>query len=338
MKPVKIRQTILCIATAFAVCATPSLADARELRLPADCALGTDCFLQQFPDMDAGPGAMDPWCGPATYDGHDGIDLRLRSLKDMASNVPVVAVADGTVLRVRDGQPDQLVVTQADRTAVAGIECGNGLVMRNDDRIETQYCHLKQGSLVVSPGQSVKKGETLGSIGASGLAQFPHVHLTVRQNGIKIDPDTGREVGAGCADPGSGVEPLWDAATATAIDKETTAIIDAGLAGGPLDHESLVIKGAPETPDTGSAALVGWAWLINLKKGDTIELKVMRADGSVFANTSAGPMDRAKASYSLFAGKRGAPAPGAYDVEVRVMRAGETVRRSQQTIRVKNPA
>ncbi len=330
------RLTVFSGAAALAL-SCGQMANAVELRLPAACALGTDCFLQQFPDMDAGAGAHDPWCGPATYDGHDGIDLRLRSLKDMASDVPVVAVADGTVLRARDGEPDHLVATEADRKAVAGIECGNGMVLRNADGFETQYCHLKQGSLAVSPGESVKKGDVLGSIGASGLAQFPHVHLTVRREGIKVDPDTGRKVGTGCIEPGAVVEPLWDAATAAEVDGQTTAIIDAGFASGPLDHDRLVIDGAPPPPNDKAPALVGWAWLINLQKGDTIHLEILRPDGSTFAKTSAGPMDRAKASYSLFAGKRGAPIKGPYQLKVSVIRDGAAVSQSEQTIRIEDP-
>jgi hypothetical protein len=40
-----------------------SAACALELGLPAQCIMGKDCFVQQYPDMDAGPGASDPFCG-----------------------------------------------------------------------------------------------------------------------------------------------------------------------------------------------------------------------------------------------------------------------------------
>ena len=58
--------------------------------------------MQQFPDLDPGANTVDAYCGSATYDGHDGLDLRVLSLVDVARGVPVLAMADGTVVGVRD--------------------------------------------------------------------------------------------------------------------------------------------------------------------------------------------------------------------------------------------
>ena len=122
-----------------------SAAFALELGLPAQCTIGKDCFVQQYPDMDAGPGASDPFCGSAAYDGHDGTDLRVLSMVDVARGVAVVAMADGTVLRSRDGEPDHLVATEADRVAVADKECGNGMIVDHGGGFEVQYCHHAPG-------------------------------------------------------------------------------------------------------------------------------------------------------------------------------------------------
>ena len=122
-----------------------SAACALELALPAQCIIGKDCFIQQYPDMDAGPGASDPFCGSSTYDGHDGIDLRIPSMADVARGVAVVAMADGTVLRSRDGEPDHLVTSEADRVAVADKECGNGMIVDHGGGFEVQYCHYAKG-------------------------------------------------------------------------------------------------------------------------------------------------------------------------------------------------
>ena len=132
-------------------------ASAIELGLPAQCTLGTDCFVQQYPDMDADAGVADPYCGSATYDGHDGTDLRIMSMADVARGVPVLAMADGTVLRARDGVPDHLVTSDADRAAVANQECGNGMIVELAEGFEVQYCHMRQGSLVVKPGDPVTR-------------------------------------------------------------------------------------------------------------------------------------------------------------------------------------
>ncbi len=59
-----------------------------RIGLPVACTIGEDCFVQQWPDMDGGPGAADPFCGMAAYDGHDGLDIRLRSMADVARASP----------------------------------------------------------------------------------------------------------------------------------------------------------------------------------------------------------------------------------------------------------
>ena len=64
-------------------------------------------------------------------------------------------------------------------------------------------------------------------------------------------------VGKACVEPGAVVEPLWDSATAAEIDGQTTAIVDAGFASGPLDHDRLVVEHAPPPPNDKAAALIG---------------------------------------------------------------------------------
>jgi murein DD-endopeptidase MepM/ murein hydrolase activator NlpD len=313
----------------LAICACAAVGEdgsSITLGLPVDCALNETCFVQQYPDMDPANGkVMDPWCGGATYDDHDGTDVRVRSLVDMEAGVPVIAAASGTVLRVRDGEPDRLVRTPQDRSAVSGRECGNGLVIEHGDGLQTQYCHLRNGSIIVRPGQEVAGGDTLGMIGASGLAQFPHVHLTVRRNGEEIDPTSGRSIAAGSCSisPGTDFEPLWDAAVAPQIGVVGAQLLDMGFAAGPVEHESLVREGAPPPPTRTSSAIVGWAWMINLNKGDQIRLRLDGPDGATLAENTTEPMDRHKATYSVFVGKRRTVVPGSYSLTAWLVRDGE---------------
>ena len=295
---------------------------ALELGLPAQCTIGKDCFVQQYPDMDAGPGASDPFCGSAAYDGHDGTDLRVLSMADVARGVPVLAMADGTVLRSRDGVPDHLVETEADRAAVADKECGNGMIVDHGGGFETQYCHLRQGSIVVKPGDAVKRGQKLGEIGASGLAQFPHVHVTVRRDGKAIDPATGHELSAGCLKSGETAQPVFAPEIVAALEKGEAQLIAFGLAGAPVDHTALSVSGPPSQATAASPAFVGWGWFINLRAGDRVVVRLFGPDGSEIAISRSDPMDRAKADYSAFAGKKGSPKPGAYTVSVAVERGG----------------
>jgi murein DD-endopeptidase MepM/ murein hydrolase activator NlpD len=140
-------------------------AAALELSLPIACTPGTDCFIYA--------------CGAETYDGHKGTDIRLRTTAEIAKRVGVLASAPGTVIGVRDGMADHLVRTDADREAVAALECGNGVRIDHGEGWITQYRHMRKGSIVVKKGDEVKPGAKLGEVGYSGQAAFAHVHIEV---------------------------------------------------------------------------------------------------------------------------------------------------------------
>ena len=297
-------------------------AAALELRLPAACSLGKDCFLQQFPDMKKGKGAVDPFCGVASYDDHDGVDLRILSMKDIERGVPVVAVADGEVLRGRDGMADRLIATDAQRKAIEPQACGNGVVMSHADGVETQYCHLRRGSIVVKPGQKLKAGDKIGEIGASGLVQFPHVHLTVRVDGKEVDPLTGNEVGTACVANPSDARPLFAASIMSAIKPDQPTVLGLGLSGAVVEFDRLVMEGAPESATSGDSARVAWAWLANMRPGDQLRIVLTGPDGQAIADNTTEPLDRSKAVYLSYAGKKGGPSPGVYRLEATVIRNG----------------
>jgi hypothetical protein len=320
----RMRFRTIGLALAGLACLAGSTA-AIELRLPAECKLGSECFLQQSPDMKAGPETADPFCGVATYDGHDGVDLRVLSMKDVARGVPVVAAADGEVLRGRDGVPDRLVQTDADRQAVANKECGNGVIMKHADGTETQYCHLKQGSIVVRPGQSLKAGDKIGEIGASGLAQFPHVHMTVRIGGEEIDPLTGRRIGDGCVANSADANPLFSKAIMDALPRDKPDILGFGLTGAAVDYDALAIDGPPADAASSDQATVVWGWIANLKAGDRLHFTMADPNGQPLVDTTTKPLDRNKAVYSAYSGKRGSPLSGSYTIALEIIRDGKAI-------------
>lgn len=299
--------------------------------LPLACPEGSICPIQQFVDLDPGPGARDPWCGTKTYDGHKGTDFRVLSMQDVARGVEVVAMADGVVKASRDGMADRLVSADEERKAVDSRECGNGLILDHGGGFETQYCHMRKGSLRLAPGTKVRKGDVLGLVGASGMAQFPHVHVTLRRDGKVTDPFTGLSAGEACAATaagaaaGSGARGWLDMSAMAALTAPgMPTVLSAGFADGPVSDRQLAQSGLPALPGAHSQALVGYIWAINLAKADRFSLRIER-DGQLFSEQTSEPLDRSKAVYVAYAGKKGAPRAGHYRLEAAILRQGRSI-------------
>ena len=106
-------------------------------------------------------GRTDPFTGEVDY--HPGLDISA----DKGS--PVYATADGTI-------------TQA---AYSGAY-GNLVVIDHKFGIETRYGHLS--AFRVARGQTVKRGDLIGLVGATGRATGPHLHYEVRVNDRILNP------------------------------------------------------------------------------------------------------------------------------------------------------
>ena len=63
---------------------------------------------------------------------------------------------------------------------------GNYIEVDHGHGIITRYSHLEE--IVVRPGQKIKKGQTMGSVGSSGGSIAPHLHYEVIQDGVNVDP------------------------------------------------------------------------------------------------------------------------------------------------------
>ncbi|MBR3645343.1 MAG: peptidoglycan DD-metalloendopeptidase family protein [Lachnospiraceae bacterium] len=104
----------------------------------------------------------DPFTGETRY--HSGIDL------PAPSGTPIVAAGSGQV-------------AWANYSATAGnwigIDHGNGLY--------TVYMHMS--ALLVSPGQNVSQGQTIGLVGTTGSSTGNHLHFSVRLNGAYVNPN-----------------------------------------------------------------------------------------------------------------------------------------------------
>ena len=72
----------------------------------------------------------------------------------MAAGVQVLASAPGVVRGIRDGMPDQPPEGRLTHDFGA-MNCGNGVLLAHDGGWETQYCHLRRGSVEVAVGDTV---------------------------------------------------------------------------------------------------------------------------------------------------------------------------------------
>jgi len=287
--------------------------------VPVRCDTRTACFIQNYVDAQPGPEARDLTCGPLTYDGHDGVDIRIPGLKAMAEGVPVVAAAPGIVKAVRDGMPD-ISVSKTGAHVVAGREAGNAVVIEHGDGWETQYSHMRLGSIAVSPGDAVQTGALLGLVGLSGNSEFPHVHFSARRNGSVLDPFTGRPPAAGCGVAGTS---LWSAAAARALPYRAGGLLAAGFTAAILDLETALSGSAEaEALSATDPALVFWAASWGLRQGDLETIRVLRPDGTVLTENSA-TVPGNKAQWLRYAGRKLTEAAwpaGRYRGEYRVIR------------------
>jgi murein DD-endopeptidase MepM/ murein hydrolase activator NlpD len=94
---------------------------------------------------------------------HSGTDFR------SAAGTPVRAMSSGRV-----ALDEELFYT------------GKTVVLDHGEGLFSLYAHL--ASISVKPGQKVEAGETIGRVGSSGRSTGPHLHLTVRLLGERVDP------------------------------------------------------------------------------------------------------------------------------------------------------
>ncbi len=82
-----------------------------------------------------------------------------------------------------------LITASREGTVVAVVENGDDYTGTNNyvsvdhgDNTFATYMHLTKDGAAVKLGDSVKKGDTIGYSGATGLAGYPHLHLVVTKN------------------------------------------------------------------------------------------------------------------------------------------------------------
>jgi murein DD-endopeptidase MepM/ murein hydrolase activator NlpD len=63
---------------------------------------------------------------------------------------------------------------------------GNTIVVENDRGTRVRYAHLRD--IKVKEGEEVAQGQGIGSVGSTGRATGPHLHIEVESRGRLVDP------------------------------------------------------------------------------------------------------------------------------------------------------
>jgi murein DD-endopeptidase MepM/ murein hydrolase activator NlpD len=95
--------------------------------------------------------------------GHTGVDIAAPYGSTLTSSDDGVVVATGWV-------------------AVGGLR----VCVQHAEGLQTCYYHT--GSILVSPGQSVSRGQPIATIGLTGVTTGPHVHWELKVNGVAVNP------------------------------------------------------------------------------------------------------------------------------------------------------
>ncbi|HEX8778148.1 MAG TPA: M23 family metallopeptidase [Rhodanobacter sp.] len=93
--------------------------------------------------------------------------------------VNVLAVADGVVRDMRDGEAEHLPLSpqpEPDALTAHGL-FGNYVVQEIGPGVYASYAHLQRGSVTVHVGEHVHRGQVLGHVGQSGNSAAPHLHF-----------------------------------------------------------------------------------------------------------------------------------------------------------------
>ena len=96
---------------------------------------------------------------------HNGIDF------SAAYGAPIRSVGEGTVIYAgrRGGY-------------------GNLVEVRHNSRTTTRYAHLSRYASNIRVGARIEQGQTIGYVGASGLATAPHLHYEIWLNNRPVNP------------------------------------------------------------------------------------------------------------------------------------------------------
>jgi murein DD-endopeptidase MepM/ murein hydrolase activator NlpD len=101
--------------------------------------------------------------------GHQGFDFL------PGANTPVLSIADGVVI----------AATNSDGSLGVHVEIEHVI---DGEVVVSTYSHMAAGSLGLSVGDTVTRGQQVGLVGSTGASTGPHLHFQIILGGTPVDP------------------------------------------------------------------------------------------------------------------------------------------------------
>jgi murein DD-endopeptidase MepM/ murein hydrolase activator NlpD len=120
-------------------------------------------FYRPVPGEVVGPFGRKSVINKQPRSPHSGVDLRGEK------GTPIKSINNGRVILTAEH-----------------FFTGFSIVIDHGGGIQSMYFHLDE--IKVRKGQTVKRGDVIGLVGASGRSTGPHLHWGVRINGARVDP------------------------------------------------------------------------------------------------------------------------------------------------------
>ena len=119
----------------------------------------------------------------------------LESYGDTHNGIDIHSSGDDTIYAVCDGVVEA-VANSCPHVSIWPTKCehyntyGNYIRIGNNDGTKAYYGHLKQNSISVSVGQSVRRGHPIAMMGSSGYSSGQHLHFELRASDYKTTINT----------------------------------------------------------------------------------------------------------------------------------------------------
>ncbi len=240
---------------------------------------------------------LDYDCGTRTYDvangyNHAGIDMYTWPFTwKMMDNdeVEIIAAAPGQIISKASTHPD--------RSCALGGGNWNAVYVQHSDGSVALYGHMKQNSPTTkNVGDMVSEGEYLGIVGSSGNSTGPHLHFEayseIEWNGtgtdVLIDPYAGTCNSLNADSWWQAQKPYNNPNINAALTHSAPPVFPAC----PTQE----ITNESDAFEVGATVFLG-AYLRDQVAGTSMNLKVLRPDGSAFLNFNFNLTDSYYSSY-----------------------------------------